>query len=471
MLAKAPVAGRVKTRLGADVGMAYAADLAAAALLDTLLACTAAFGPGSCRLALAGDLTGAVRADELHAALGGWTVVPQRGGDFAERLVNAHLDAAEHDGAVVQIGMDTPQVTTGQLTAVADGLAHHGAVLGHGPRRRLVGARAAPPGRRGRPARRTHVHADDRPRHARRAGRRRAQRGGGGPAPRRRHGRGRSCGGRRRPARALRGRLGGPPGGGGRDAVDPARSAPVGPSRGRLRPGDARALRRADPRRRLRAGSDERPPRRAGPGRARGGPRARRGGQGPRARRPGAAPRRLRPDARRGTVGDRAARRRQHRHRRQPARAAAAHGRRDRRRRPHRHRPGTSRRGRPGRVGAPGGRRGSPARPSAGPGSPSTRWRRWRCTPGWSSPRSTTTTAAGSRSWRRRRDARAGRDHLHLPAAQPGGRRPRRTVARHLLRRRLPDRAGQPLRPGTRPAGPVPYEARRGPTGSPRGCT
>ena len=47
VLAKAPVAGRVKTRLGADVGMAYAADLAAAALLDTLLACTAAFGPGS----------------------------------------------------------------------------------------------------------------------------------------------------------------------------------------------------------------------------------------------------------------------------------------------------------------------------------------------------------------------------------------------------------------------------------------
>ena len=133
VLAKAPVAGQVKTRLGADVGMAYAADLAAAALLDTLLACTAAFGPGACRLALAGDLTGAVRAGELHAALAGWTVVPQRGDDFAERLVNAHLDAAGQGGGIVQLGMDTPQVTAAGLAAVADGLADHEAVLGHAP--------------------------------------------------------------------------------------------------------------------------------------------------------------------------------------------------------------------------------------------------------------------------------------------------------------------------------------------------
>jgi glycosyltransferase A (GT-A) superfamily protein (DUF2064 family) len=36
-------------------------------------------------------------------------VIPQRGNDFAERLVNAHLDVAGLP--VVQIGMDTPQVT------------------------------------------------------------------------------------------------------------------------------------------------------------------------------------------------------------------------------------------------------------------------------------------------------------------------------------------------------------------------
>jgi uncharacterized protein len=131
VVAKAPVAGRVKTRLGADVGMAYAAELAAAALLDSLDACAKAFGPDRCWLSLAGDLGGAVRGDELTAALRGWTVVPQRGEHFGERLVNAHLDAG--DGAVVQIGMDTPQVTAAHLADVADGLDRHDAVLGDAP--------------------------------------------------------------------------------------------------------------------------------------------------------------------------------------------------------------------------------------------------------------------------------------------------------------------------------------------------
>ena len=43
VVAKAPVAGRVKTRLGAAIGMAAAAEVAASALLDSLLACTAAW--------------------------------------------------------------------------------------------------------------------------------------------------------------------------------------------------------------------------------------------------------------------------------------------------------------------------------------------------------------------------------------------------------------------------------------------
>jgi len=130
VLAKAPVAGRVKTRLGADVGLAYAAELAAAALLDTLTACTEAFGAGDCWLALDGDLADGVRAEELTNAVCGWTVLPQRGDDFCERLVNAHLDASRADGAVVQIGMDAPQVTAADLTAVADALSGHEAVLG-----------------------------------------------------------------------------------------------------------------------------------------------------------------------------------------------------------------------------------------------------------------------------------------------------------------------------------------------------
>ena len=133
MLAKAPVPGRVKTRLGADVGMAYAAELAAAALLDTIDACAAAFGADACWLALSGDLADGLHADELAASVRHWTVVPQRGEDFGERLVNAHLDASAVEGAVVQIGMDTPQVTAAHLTAVTDGLAAHDAVLGNAP--------------------------------------------------------------------------------------------------------------------------------------------------------------------------------------------------------------------------------------------------------------------------------------------------------------------------------------------------
>ena len=130
VLAKAPIAGRVKTRLGADVGMDNAAGLAAAALADTLTACTEAFGPDACHLALEGDLDDAVRGEALRALLEGWSVAPQRGADFASRLVNAHLDLPSGGGTVVQIGMDTPQVTPAQLAAAAAPLDDHDAVLG-----------------------------------------------------------------------------------------------------------------------------------------------------------------------------------------------------------------------------------------------------------------------------------------------------------------------------------------------------
>ena len=130
VLAKAPVAGRVKTRLGVDVGMARAAEVAAAALLDTLLACGAAAGPRRCVLALDGDLAEAVRGDELSRAAAGWTIRPQRGDGLAARLVNAHLDVPAGPGPVVQVGMDTPQLTAGDLLAAAAATDDDPAVLG-----------------------------------------------------------------------------------------------------------------------------------------------------------------------------------------------------------------------------------------------------------------------------------------------------------------------------------------------------
>ncbi|GGU46614.1 TIGR04282 family arsenosugar biosynthesis glycosyltransferase [Nocardioides albus] len=126
LVAKAPVPGLVKTRLAADVGEKAATAVAAAALLDTIEACTLAVGPERCRLAFSGDLAVGFRADEIQAALNGWTLAPQRGTGLGERLANAHAEVA---GPVVQIGMDTPQVTPGGLLAAAGGLDAADAVL------------------------------------------------------------------------------------------------------------------------------------------------------------------------------------------------------------------------------------------------------------------------------------------------------------------------------------------------------
>ena len=131
VVARAPVPGEAKTRLAAVVGPRHAAELAAAALLDTIDACERAFGRARCHLALTGDLDRAARAGELRHRLGGWTVHPQRGDGFAERLARAHQDVAGHARApVVQIGMDTPHVTHEHLHAVADLLHRATAVLG-----------------------------------------------------------------------------------------------------------------------------------------------------------------------------------------------------------------------------------------------------------------------------------------------------------------------------------------------------
>jgi uncharacterized protein len=128
VVAKSPEPGRAKTRLAATVGDRVAADIAAAALLDTLDAVAAA--PVAARVvAVAGDVGAAARAAELRRRLEAFTVIPQRGDNFANRLANAHVDCA--DGyPVLQIGMDTPQVTAELLTDCARRLLDAPAVLG-----------------------------------------------------------------------------------------------------------------------------------------------------------------------------------------------------------------------------------------------------------------------------------------------------------------------------------------------------
>ena len=127
VVAKAPVPGLAKTRIAADVGPAAAADLAAAALLDTL---DTAVGSGlTVVVALTGDLNRAARADELRAVLAGLVVVPQVGDTFGERLARAHLDADGGNG-IVQISTDAPQLRTDDLNEAAARLVDHASVLG-----------------------------------------------------------------------------------------------------------------------------------------------------------------------------------------------------------------------------------------------------------------------------------------------------------------------------------------------------
>ncbi|NNH75342.1 DUF2064 domain-containing protein [Nocardia uniformis] len=130
VVAKAPIAGFAKTRLTPPLSPREGAQLAAAALLDTLDAMRAADVRHRV-VAWTGELADAEESDEIAVALRDFTVIPQRGTGFAQRLAAAHADAACFGLPIVQIGMDTPQVGADRLTAAAARLTGpHDAVLG-----------------------------------------------------------------------------------------------------------------------------------------------------------------------------------------------------------------------------------------------------------------------------------------------------------------------------------------------------
>lgn len=112
VVAKAPVAGLAKTRLCPPATPEQAARIAAASLLRTL---RVVLDVPDARpvVAMTGDLAAAEDSAELRRVLRSLTVIPQRGAAFGDRLAHAHQDsAAIHPGLpVVQIGMDTPQVS------------------------------------------------------------------------------------------------------------------------------------------------------------------------------------------------------------------------------------------------------------------------------------------------------------------------------------------------------------------------
>ncbi|MHB8531380.1 MAG: TIGR04282 family arsenosugar biosynthesis glycosyltransferase [Solirubrobacteraceae bacterium] len=134
VIAKAPVAGRAKTRLCPPLSPARAAELAQAALCDTLEAVLRT--PATRRVLVLEGSPG----DWLPAGI---EVIPQRPTGFAERLAGAFADVGE---PAFLIGMDTPQVTAALLDAAlqalgapatdaALGLCHDGGYWGIGLRR------------------------------------------------------------------------------------------------------------------------------------------------------------------------------------------------------------------------------------------------------------------------------------------------------------------------------------------------
>lgn len=117
VIAKAPVAGRSKTRLSPPCTPPQAAAIAEAALIDTLTAVVAT--PCDRRVLVLDGHPGAW-AD-------GFEVLAQRGDGLDERLAAAFDDIG---GSTFLIGMDTPQVTPALLAAGLAALRNHDAVLG-----------------------------------------------------------------------------------------------------------------------------------------------------------------------------------------------------------------------------------------------------------------------------------------------------------------------------------------------------
>lgn len=121
VIAKAPVAGRSKTRLTPPCTPAQAACLAAAALADTLRAVAAT--PATRRIVVLDGEPGSWLPPGLE-------LLPQRGDGLAERLAAAFADIG---APALVIGMDTPQVTPRLLTRAIAQLQRADAVLGPAP--------------------------------------------------------------------------------------------------------------------------------------------------------------------------------------------------------------------------------------------------------------------------------------------------------------------------------------------------
>src|SRR6516225_10205077 len=119
VLAKAPRAGQVKTRLCPPCTPQAAAAVAEAALADTLDA-VASCSAESKVLALDGPAGPWLPS--------GIDVIPQRGADLGERIANAWADTRSRTGGWdLKLGMDTPRTTAAEWDSLLRQLSTRGA--------------------------------------------------------------------------------------------------------------------------------------------------------------------------------------------------------------------------------------------------------------------------------------------------------------------------------------------------------
>jgi rSAM/selenodomain-associated transferase 1 len=128
LFARAPLLGRVKTRLQPDLSAEEALQLHRALLRDALALLRAAAAHADVAPVVA--LSEPLAADEPIASdLAGIETVLQMGADLGERLLRAFQDRLRDGGAVVAIGSDSPTLTPEAVANAFKSLRDHDVVI------------------------------------------------------------------------------------------------------------------------------------------------------------------------------------------------------------------------------------------------------------------------------------------------------------------------------------------------------
>ncbi len=130
IFAKAPIPGRVKTRLALRIGLREAAELQAAMLLDT--AHVVGHAPAGRRPADA--YCAAAEPEDVPRLVAllprEFTVMRQGAGDLGARLARVFAELLPRGAPVLALGADCPDLTPDLLQLALDGLARADGVLG-----------------------------------------------------------------------------------------------------------------------------------------------------------------------------------------------------------------------------------------------------------------------------------------------------------------------------------------------------